>query len=63
MLFSQQFGTDPAYGHRGDMPDHSSLLIVIPAKKLSIALLLADGNKHVDTTMSQLVTALQPLLS
>jgi D-alanyl-D-alanine carboxypeptidase len=63
MLFSQQFGSDPAYGHRGDMPDHSSLLIVIPAKKLSIALLLADGNKHVDTTMSQLVSALQPLLS
>ncbi|WP_410787696.1 serine hydrolase domain-containing protein [Kribbella sp. C-35] len=63
MLFSQQFGIDPAYGHRGDMPDHSSLLIVIPAKKLAVSLLLADGNKHVDTTMTELLTALQPLLS
>jgi D-alanyl-D-alanine carboxypeptidase len=63
MLFSQQFGTDPAYGHRGDLPDHSSLLIVIPAKKLAVSLLLADGNKRVDTAMTQLVNALQPILS
>lgn len=63
MLFSQRFGIDPAYGHGGELPDHSSLLLVIPAKKLSVALLLADGNKHVDTTMTQLLTALQPLLS
>ena len=63
MLFSQRFGTDPAYGHGGELPDHSSLLVVIPAKKLSVAVLLAEGNKHVETTMTQLVTALQPLLS
>ncbi|TCC33340.1 serine hydrolase domain-containing protein [Kribbella sindirgiensis] len=63
MLFSQQFGADPAYGHRGDLPDHSSLLLVIPAKKLAIAILLADGNKHVDTTMTGLLTAVGPLLS
>lgn len=63
MLFSQRFGTDPAYGHGGELPDHSSLLVVIPAKKLSVAVLLAEGNKHVETTMTQLITALQPLLS
>ena len=60
---TQQFGVDPAYGHRGDLPDHSSLLVVIPARKLSIALLFADGNKNAGTAMTELVRAVQPLLT
>lgn len=63
MLFSQQFGTDVAYGHRGEGADHTSLVVVIPAKKLSVAVLLADGNKHIDTTMTQLLAAVRPLLT
>ncbi|MGW1346462.1 hypothetical protein ACWCOV_35775 [Kribbella sp. NPDC002412] len=63
MLFTQRFGIGTAVGHRGAMPDYTSLLVVIPDKKVSIALLLADGNKQVDTVMTDLTTALQPLLA
>jgi D-alanyl-D-alanine carboxypeptidase len=38
MLFTQRFGIGPAVGHRGEMPDYMSLLVVIPEKRLSIAL-------------------------
>ncbi|MEU4197559.1 serine hydrolase [Kribbella sp. NPDC026611] len=63
MLYSEQFGIATAYGHRGEMPDHDSILVVVPAKHLAVALLLADGNKHVDTAMSQLIEAVRPLLT
>jgi D-alanyl-D-alanine carboxypeptidase len=63
MLFTQRFGIGTAFGHRGVMPDYTSLLVVIPAKKVSVALLLADGNKQVDTAMTELTAALQPLLT
>jgi D-alanyl-D-alanine carboxypeptidase len=36
MRFTQQFGIGDAFGHFGDMPDHTSLLIVIPGKRISI---------------------------
>ena len=62
MRFSEQFGIGTAYGHGGDSPDHTSLLIVIPAKKVSISVLLADGNRNVDHAMGELTKALQPLL-
>jgi D-alanyl-D-alanine carboxypeptidase len=63
MLFTQQFGVGDAYGHRGDMPDHTSLLVVIPAKHVSIALLLANGGRTIDRRMSDLTKALEPLLN
>jgi D-alanyl-D-alanine carboxypeptidase len=63
MRFTQQFGIGTAVGHRGEMPDYTSLLVVIPEKKVSVVLLLADGNKQIDTAMSDLTAALQPLLS
>lgn len=63
MLFSQSFGLGTAYGHRGEMPDSTSLLVVIPEHNLSIALILADGNKQLDTLMTDLVSAIQPLLA
>ncbi|GAA1117315.1 serine hydrolase domain-containing protein [Kribbella jejuensis] len=63
MLFTQQFGLGQAFGHRGDMPDHTSLLIVIPAKRLSIALLLANGGRSIDRRMTDLTNAVAPLLS
>ena len=62
MLFTQQFGIGDAVGHTGDMPDHTSMLLVIGSKRLSIAMILAEGNKNVRTTMSELTAALQPLL-
>lgn len=62
MLFTRQFGLGEAYGHRGDMPDHTSLLVVVPAKHVSIALILADGGRSIDRRMADLTTALEPLL-
>jgi len=61
--FSEQFGIGTAYGHSGDSPDHTSLLIVIPAQKVSVSVLLADGNRNVDHAMGELTKALQPLLN
>ena len=63
MLFTDQFGIGTAYGHRGEMSDHTSLPVVIPEKKLAVALLLADGNKQIDTAMAGLITALRSLVS
>jgi hypothetical protein len=63
MLFSQTFGSGTAYGHRGEMPDYTSLFIVIPEHKVAVSIILADGNKHVDTVMTDFVAALQPLLA
>ncbi|MFG1623200.1 serine hydrolase domain-containing protein [Kribbella sp. NPDC049227] len=63
MRFTERFGIGTAFGHRGEMSDHTSLLVVIPEQRLSVALLLADGNKQVDAAMAGLLTALQPLLN
>ncbi|HWD80830.1 MAG TPA: serine hydrolase domain-containing protein [Kribbella sp.] len=63
MLFTQQFGLGEAYGHRGDMPDHTSLLIVIPRRRVSVALILADGGRGIDRRMAELTTALAHLLN
>ncbi|MFI6825827.1 serine hydrolase domain-containing protein [Kribbella sp. NPDC050241] len=63
MRFTGRFGIGTAFGHRGEMADHTSLLLVIPEKRLSVALLLADGNKQVDTAMAELLSALQPMLN
>ncbi|WP_350277009.1 serine hydrolase domain-containing protein [Kribbella sp. HUAS MG21] len=63
MRFSLRFGLGDAYGHAGDMPDHTSLLVVIPEKRVSIALILADGGRVVGRPMSDLIEALGPLLS
>ncbi|MFF0271045.1 serine hydrolase domain-containing protein [Kribbella sp. NPDC004536] len=62
MLFTQQFGLGEAFGHRGDMPDHTSLLIVVPAKRVAIALLLTNGGRSIDPRMADLTNALAPLL-
>ena len=63
MRFSNQLEIGPAYGHGGDNPDHTSLLVVVPAKKVSAAVILADGSRDVGKTMQELTKALQPLLN
>jgi CubicO group peptidase (beta-lactamase class C family) len=62
MLFSQTFGLGTAYGHRGSLPDYSSLLVTIPEHKVSVAVILADGNKQSGVVVTELVAALEPLL-
>ncbi len=63
MRFTRLFGIGDAYGHGGDMPDHTSLLVVIPSERVSIAVILADGGRSVDRPMSDLAKELEPLLS
>jgi D-alanyl-D-alanine carboxypeptidase len=63
MLFSQQFGLGTAVGHEGELPDYRSVLVVIPDHHVSVAVLLANGNKNVDTITADLITAIQPLLT
>jgi CubicO group peptidase (beta-lactamase class C family) len=63
MLFSQTFGLGTAYGHRGQMPDYTSLFVFIPEYSVSVSVILADGNKNVDTVMTELVSAVQPLIA
>ncbi|MFC6156593.1 serine hydrolase domain-containing protein [Kribbella jiaozuonensis] len=63
MLMARQFGLGTAYGHVGDGPDHSSLLVVIPEKRVSVALILADGGRNIGVPMAELTKALEPLLS
>ncbi len=62
MLYSQAFGLGTAYGHHGQMPDYTTLLVTIPSHKLAVAVILADGNKRADSVVTDLVTAVQPLL-
>jgi hypothetical protein len=44
------------------MPDYTSLMVAVPEKKVSIAILLADGNKNVKTVAAELLTAVQQAL-
>ena len=62
MLFSQAFGLGTAYGHRGELPDYSSIMVAVPEKNIAVAVLLADGNKNSDPVVSELLAAVQPLL-
>ncbi|MFC0624666.1 serine hydrolase domain-containing protein [Kribbella deserti] len=63
MRFSSTLGPlGDAFGHRGNAPGYTSLLAVIPTRRLSVAVLLADGNKNVDAVMTKFLTALAPLV-
>jgi D-alanyl-D-alanine carboxypeptidase len=62
MLFSQRFGLGTGFGHLGAMPDYTSVLVAIPEHHLAVSILLADGNKNVEPVVTDLITAIQPLL-
>jgi D-alanyl-D-alanine carboxypeptidase len=62
MLFSLSLGLETEVGHQGDMPDYTSLMVAVPEKKVSIAILLADGNKSVKTVAAELLAAVQQAL-
>jgi CubicO group peptidase (beta-lactamase class C family) len=62
MLFSESYGLGTAYGHRGDLPDYTSLLVTIPDHRVSVTVILADGNKRPESVVTELITALEPLL-
>lgn len=62
MLFSQSLGLGTAFGHRGETSDHTTLLVAMPEYRVAVAVLVADGKKNVETVMTELLTAVQPLL-
>jgi D-alanyl-D-alanine carboxypeptidase len=62
MRYSEQFGLGDAFGHRGDAPGYSSLMVAIPDHHVALAVLVANGNKNVELIAQDLVTAIQPLL-
>jgi D-alanyl-D-alanine carboxypeptidase len=61
-LFADALDIGTSYGHFGDNPDHTSLLVVVPAQKVSVAMMVADGSRDVGKMMQELTKALQPLL-
>lgn len=62
-LYPNELDIGPACGHFGSNPDHTSALVVVPAKKISVAVMVADGNRDVGKVMRDLTKALQPLLN
>ncbi|MGY4770249.1 serine hydrolase domain-containing protein [Kribbella sp. CWNU-51] len=63
MLFPDEIDLGPAYGHFGDNPDHTSVLVVVPAKKVAAAMIFADGGRDIGKAMTELTKALQPLVN
>jgi CubicO group peptidase (beta-lactamase class C family) len=62
MRYSEQFGLGDAFGHRGDAPGYTALMVAIPDHHVAVAVLVANGNKNVELIAQDLVTAIQPLL-
>ncbi|MGH3368428.1 MAG: serine hydrolase domain-containing protein, partial [Nocardioidaceae bacterium] len=59
--FSGRLGLGEGFGHRGGAPGYSSLLVVVPEYRTSVAIMLADGDKNVDTVAVRLMNAIQKL--
>jgi CubicO group peptidase (beta-lactamase class C family) len=63
MRYSRQFGLGDAFGHRGDLPGYTSLMVAIPDHHVALSILVANGNKNVELIGQDLITAIEPLLS
>lgn len=53
-----QLSTDPAYGHQGGGPASSSILVVVPARRLSLAILAPEEGRNTDQIATELLRAL-----
>ncbi len=62
-LFREDIGIGTSYGHFGDISDHTSVLVVIPEKKVSAAVLFADGGRDIGRATIELAKTLQPFLN
>jgi CubicO group peptidase (beta-lactamase class C family) len=58
MIFTG-LSTDEAYGHEGASPAYTTLLAVIPARRLSAAVLIPVGGKRPETIMRDLLAVLR----
>jgi D-alanyl-D-alanine carboxypeptidase len=61
MRFSLSLGLGDAYGHIGMAPGYTSMLAVVPEKRLAAAIRLADGHRNANTVMSRLFQAIQEI--
>jgi D-alanyl-D-alanine carboxypeptidase len=52
-----QLSTDPAYGHEGGGPASTSILVVVPARHLSLAVLVPEEGRNLDTIVTDLLRA------
>jgi CubicO group peptidase (beta-lactamase class C family) len=59
--FSGRLGLGEGFGHRGQFPGYTSLLVVVPERRTSVAILLADDHKSVETVALQLMDVIQKL--
>ena len=56
MVFTD-LATDPGYGHEGSGPASSSILVVVPARHLSLAILIPEENRHPEEQARELLHA------
>jgi D-alanyl-D-alanine carboxypeptidase len=56
--FSQSLGLGDAYGHYGQAPGYSTMLAVVPERRISVALLMAADDKRTGPVMTDLMTAI-----
>lgn len=61
-LYTTKFGNYTAYGHPGGLPDYTSMLVAVPERRLSVAVLVADGGKNAEQLTGELIRAAVPLL-
>lgn len=61
-LYPTELEIGSACGHAGSNLDHTSVLVVVPGKKISAAVMLADGRRDVGKVIQELTNALQPLV-
>jgi hypothetical protein len=63
MVFPDELPIGAAYGHlSGQDPDHTSALVVVPSKKVAVAMAFADGSRDIGKAMILLTNAIEPLL-
>jgi D-alanyl-D-alanine carboxypeptidase len=56
--YSQSLGLGEAYGHRGEIPGYSTMLAVVPERRIAVSLLMADDLKNTNPVMTKLLTAI-----
>jgi CubicO group peptidase (beta-lactamase class C family) len=56
--YSQSLGLGEAYGHRGEIPGYSTMLAVVPERRIAVSLLMADDLKNTNAVMTKLLTAI-----
>ena len=62
VLYTTKFGNYTAYGHSGELPDYTTMLVAVPERRLSVAVMIAAGNKNADQLTAELIRAAVQLM-